>query len=119
MNTLLWTFQIVLALYNIVGASYMMANHRDIASPWALRTVPSPAWILLGILQIICALGLVVPNRFKVLPNQTALSALGITVISVAGTMLFISYSGFPGMLWGVIPAIPAAFIAYKRWGKS
>lgn len=116
MNILLWILQIVLALYNIVGGSYMMANHRDLASPWALRAVPSPAWIVLGILQIVCALGLVIPDRFKVLPNQTALSALGIAVISLLGTVLFVSYSGFPGMLWGVIPAVLALFIAYTRW---
>lgn len=34
---------------------------------------------------------------------------------SLLGCVLFAQYAGFPGMLWGVAPAILAVFVAYGR----
>lgn len=108
MNILLWVLQILLALYNMIGGIYMVNNYEKIANVWALNALPKPAWMALGLLQVLFAIGLV-------LPKLTPISAACLAVISLLGIALYIAYAGFPGILWAVVPAILAAFVAYGR----
>src|SRR5581483_5867029 len=99
MNLWLWILQILLALYNIIGGGYMLANYKFIAVPSVYNSLPQPFWIILGILQILFGLGLVLPKVVKSLPKQTiGLSAAGLAIISLLGIWLYEAYSGFPGM---------------------
>ncbi len=116
MNILLWVLQILLALYNIVGGIYLVNNYDQVANAWALNALPKPAWTVLVVLQILFAFGLVLPGAVRVLPKLTLISAAGLAAISLLGIALYDAYAGFPGILWGVVPAILAAFAAYKRW---
>ena len=107
MNIILWILQILLALYNIAGGVYMIGHYQLLATAQALHTLPAPAWIALGVLQVLLAVGLVTPKlAFK--------SAIGLIVISLLGSDLYVSYKG-SGILWAVVPAILLAFIAYGR----
>ena len=116
MNILLWVLQILLALWNITGGIYMVNNYEKLANVWALNTLPQPAWMALGVLQALFALGLVLPGAVRVLPKLTPVSAACLAVISLLGMALYVAYAGFPGNLWAVVPAILAAFVAYWRW---
>ena len=78
--------------------------------------LPKSVWMAIAILQILFALGLVLPGAFKVMPHLTPVSAVYLGLNALAGCMLFTQYSGFPGILWGVIPAILCAVIAYGRF---
>lgn len=114
MNIVLWVLQGVFAAWTITGALYMMNHYEELASMWALTTLPSFAWTLLGILEILFALGLVVPGILKKSPRITVFSAWGLTVIFLLGIILYSAYTG-SGILWAVVPALVTAFIAYKR----
>lgn len=114
MNIFLWVLQGVFAAWTITGALYMMNHYEELATMPALATLPSFAWIILGILEILCALGLVVPGILKKSPQITVFSAWGLTALFLLGIFLYSSYVGV-GMLWAVIPALVTAFIAYKR----
>jgi hypothetical protein len=116
MNILLWVLQILLALWNMIGGIYMVNNYEKLANVWALNALPKPAWIALGVLQALFALGLVLPGALRVLPKLTSISAACLAVISLLGMALYVQYTGFPGILWAVVPAILAAFVAYWRW---
>jgi len=115
MNILLWILQILLALWNIIGAIYMLNNYSDIASNWAYNSIPGPLWIILGLLQVLASLGLILPWLMKKMPNLASLSAACLAIISLLGIALYDSYAGFPGLLWGIIPASLAAFVSFKR----
>ena len=115
MNILLWILQVLLALYSLTGALYMMGNHADLAQVWALNTLPGAFWTLLGAFQIIFALGMVIPQKFLKLPRLTSISAGGLALIFLLGIALYSEYANFPGLLWGLIPAAVLAFIAYQR----
>jgi hypothetical protein len=117
MNILLWVLQILLALWNIIGGSFMLNNYEKLANTWALNSFPKPVWIALGTLQILFSIGLILPGTSGVLHKLISISAACLTVISLLGIVLYTQYSGFPGILWGLIPAILAAFVAYKRKG--
>ena len=117
MNILVWVLQILLALWNIIGGIFIVNNYEKVATESALNTLPKPVWIILGVLQILFALGLILPGANLRKPNSIAAACLAI--LSLLGIALYSQYAGFPGMLWGVIPAILAAFVAYKRWPES
>ncbi len=108
MNILLWFLQILLAVYNLTGGIYMANNYDKLASAWALSTLSGAAWMVLGVLQVLLALGLVIPKLTRV-------SAVCLAVISLLGIALYVKYAGFPGILWALVPAILAAFVAYVR----
>ncbi|HVM32614.1 MAG TPA: hypothetical protein VMU88_05725 [bacterium] len=107
MNILLWILQVLLALWNLTGAFYMMGHYEVLAKAWALADLPKPFWILYGILQILFALGLL-------LPKLAARSAIGLALLVLLGIALFAQYSG-AGLLWAFIPAALLAFVAYGR----
>lgn len=115
MNIFLWIMQILLAFWNITGAGYMMGHVQSLATVRVYTTLPQPFWLILGSIQMLFAVGLVVPNRPGVPRNHMAISAYGLAAISLLGTLLYSSYAGFPGMLWGVLPALAAAFVGYRR----
>jgi hypothetical protein len=114
MNILLWVLQILLALWNLIGGSYMAFHYELIRSDWAAG-LPGPVWVAIAVLQVLFALGLVVPGFIKPIRKLIPISAIYLALNSLSGCFLASHYAGFPGMLWGVIPAILAAFIAYGR----
>jgi putative oxidoreductase len=118
MNILLWVLQILLALWNMIGGIYMINHYQQLADRWALNAFPKSIWMALGVLQVLFALGLVLPGVTEVLRKLTPISATCLAVISLLGIALYVAYAGFPGILWGVVPAILAAFVAYGRWPK-
>lgn len=114
MNIFLWVLQILLALWNIIGGIFIVNNYEKVANEWALNALPKPVWIVLCFLQILFALGLILPGAK--LRRPTSIAAACLSALSLLGVALYIKYAGFPGILWGVVPAILAAFVAYKRW---
>lgn len=114
MNILLWTLQILLALWNIIGGIYTFTNYEKIKGALA-SDLPKPVWMAIAVLQVLFALGLIVPGAFGVLANLTPTSAIYLAANALLGCALFTQYSGFPGLLWGVIPAVLCAFVAYGR----
>ena len=115
MNILLWVLQGLLAFWNLTGGIFSAMNYEKLKSSMA-SGLPSPFWVMLGVLQALFAVGLVVPGAVGLSPKFTLASAVYLTVNSLLGLMLFAKYAGFPGMLWGLVPAIITAYIAYGRW---
>ncbi len=115
MKIFVWILQILLALWEIVGGLYMAANHQLLASIWAAQFFPSYFWILLGAVQVILALGLVSSVIKGISKKVVATSAILLALISLVGIVLYAKYAGFPGVLWGIIPALLLLFVAYER----
>lgn len=81
--------------------------------PVWLKLMPKPAWVALGLLQALFALGLVLPGAMKVLPKLTPIAAVGVAVETVLVSMM--TGVKFPGILWAGLPALLALFVAYGR----
>jgi len=108
MNMLLWMLQVLLAIWNFIGGAYTVFNYENLRSAWA-AFLPKPVWVVLCLLQVLFAFGLV-------WPKLTPFSAAYLAANALLGCALFAQYAGFPGMLWGVLPALLAAFVAYGRF---
>ncbi|MFK2873225.1 DoxX family protein [Dyella lipolytica] len=116
MNMLLWVLQVLGAL--LYGSSGVMkvfmfdkVSH-DVPSFGAL---PKRAWILLGILELVCVIGLIVPDVFHWHLSLTILSATVLAVESLVFIGVHIKYREVaPTILSGVLGLV-MAFIAYGR----
>src|SRR5258708_38923 len=110
MNILLWVLQILLAFYYAMGGMYQ-ANTAKLPKAW-LNIFPKPVAMTLGLLQILFAVGLVLPGAFGMLPILTPIAA----VCLAAQTLLVaIRVTRFRGLLWVVVPGLLVLFVAYGR----
>ncbi len=110
MNILLWMLQIMLALYYLMGGQWMVFK---VPGPW-LKLLPKPVWMAIGLLQILFALGLVLPGLIGMSPQITPIAAIGVAVETALVAML--TKPKFQGLLWVVVPAVLALFVAYGRF---
>ena len=115
MNILLWVFQILLALHTIMGAVWKFSNSAATAS---LKTIPHGVWLSLIVIELLCALALIVPSFIR---NAGILAPIAATVI--AAEMIFYCliqlFSGEPHygqIIYWLVVAVICAFIAYGRF---
>jgi hypothetical protein len=110
MNILLWVLQILLALYYLMGGSWMVSK---VPGAW-LKILPKPIWMALGLLQALFALGLVLPGLIGMSPIITPIAAVGVVVETVSvSAMTGVKWKGF---IWVLIPALLSLFVAYGRF---
>src|SRR6266480_2882463 len=99
MNIPLWVLQILLALWNVIGGIYMVNHYKLLVNSWALSSLPKPVWMALGVLQVLFALGLVLPGVFRIYPKLITISAVCLAVLSLLGIVLYSAYAG-SGFFW-------------------
>jgi uncharacterized membrane protein YphA (DoxX/SURF4 family) len=116
MNILLWVLQVLAAL--VYGASGVMKVFmfdqvsEDVPSFGAL---PREAWTALGILELVCTVGLIVPAAFDWPPALTVVAATALAIESVVFIGVHVKYREIaPTILSGVLGLL-MAFIAYGR----
>jgi hypothetical protein len=116
MNVLLWALQILLALHTAMGAVWKFSHSAEETMP-SLKAIPHGVWLAMGVLDVFCSLGLILPAFYR----PPAILA-PIAAACIAAEMLLISgyhiHSGDkkygPIIYWLVVAAI-CAFIVYGR----
>jgi len=116
MNLLLWVLQVVAAfLYGSSGVMkvFMFDNiSQDVPSFGAL---PRQAWMTLGILELVCTVGLIAPAAFHWQPPLTILAATVLAVESLVFVGVHVKYSEVTPMILSGVLGLLMAFIAYGR----
>ena len=116
MNILLWVLQILAAL--LYGASGVMKVFmfekisQDVPSFGALRR---EVWMAMGILELVCTIGLVVPAAFHWRPDLTILAAALLMVESLVFVWVHIKYHEMAPLVVSGVLGLLMAFIAYGR----
>lgn len=115
MNLALWVLQVLLALHTATGAVWKFSNSEQ-AVP-SLSAIPHGVWLGMGVLELLIALGLVLPALYKPLGVLVPVAAALIAAEMLVFCALHL-YSGDanygPMIYWLVVAAI-CAFIAYGR----
>ena len=118
MNVLLWILQVALALLYLAGGSYKVFKFDELASH--LRALSRGGWRALGVLEMVCAVLLVVPAAAKWMPVLTPLVAAALALETLALAGLYARYSlklaATNPMVWAVGMGLLAAFVAYGRY---
>jgi uncharacterized membrane protein YphA (DoxX/SURF4 family) len=116
MNILFWVLQVLAAL--LYGSSGIMkvfmfdkVSH-DVPSFGAL---PREAWTTLGILELVCSVGLIVPAAFHWQPPLTILAATVLAIESLVFVGVHVKYHEVTPMILSAVLGLLMAFIAYGR----
>ena len=116
MNILLWVMQILAAL--VYGASGVMKVFMfdqisgDVPSFGAL---PREAWMALGIIELLCVVGLIVPAALHWRPRLTVIAATVLAIESLVFIGVHMKYGETGSIIMSVALGLFMAFIAYGR----
>ncbi len=115
MNLLLWILQGLLALHTLMGAVWKFSNSAQ--SVGSLKAIPHGVWLALSVIEIACAVCLVLPAVKKSLGILAPIAAL----VIAAEMLLFVAVHLGSGAdkhgelgYWLVVAAF-CAFVAYGR----
>ena len=116
MNILLWVLQVLAAL--IYGASgvmkvFMLDKVREGVK--SFDALPKQAWIALGILELVCVVGLIVPSVFRWHPTLTVVAATVLAIESLVFIGVHVKYHEMSPIVMSVVLGLLMAFIAYGR----
>jgi hypothetical protein len=116
MNILLWVLQMLGALiYGASGVMKVFMFHtisKDVPSFGAL---PREVWMALGVLELLCAVGLILPAAFRWLPLLTVVAAAALALESLLFIWVHITYHEIPPIIMSGVLGLVMAFIAYGR----
>ena len=116
MNILLWVLQVLGALlYGSSGVMKVFMFDKVSQDVQSFGALPREAWMTLGILELVCTVGLIVPAAFQWQPQLTILAAAVLAVESLVFIGVHIKYREIaPAILSGTLGLL-MAFIAYGR----
>ena len=116
MNILLWVLQVLAAL--LYGASGVMKVFmfeqisKDVPSFGAL---PRQAWTALGILELVCAAGLILPAALRWHPKLTAAAATLLAIESLVFIGVHLKYRETTPIIMSAVLGLLMAFIDCGR----
>lgn len=117
MNAVLWTLQILLALHTLMGAVWKLANPVQAAVP-SLKAITSGGWRLLSVVEVLCAVALVLPALYAPSAGWPPIAASVLAAEMLLFCVLHVK-SGDPNrapMKYWLVAAAVCAFVAYGRF---
>lgn len=118
-NVLLWIGQVVLAFLNFAGGAYKLLAYEDLAKVPSSATLPQAGWAVIGVLEIVCAILLIVPAATKRMPWLTPLAAAILTVEALAlsgnHAMYSLDLAATNPLVWSATMAVIAGIVAVGR----
>jgi len=121
MNTVLWALQVVLAVaFAFAGFGKLTQPYEKLHERMAWVEDFSPRTIkLVGAMELLGAVGLVLPAATGILPWLTPLAALGLAVIQVLAIPVHLRRHETPMVVVNVVLALLAGFVAWQRFGPQ
>jgi len=116
MNIILWVLQVLAAL--VYGSSGVMKDFLFEKVSKGVRSfgaLPGEAWLALGILELVCTVGLIVPTAFRWHPGLTVLAATALAIESVVFVGVHVKYHEITPIILSVVLGLLMAFVAYGR----
>ena len=115
-NALLWALQAPLALlFLFSGARKLRRTEAQIRAVYWVRDTPTAVVRAIGVLEILGALGLIVPGLTGVWPWLTPLAALGLAGLMVGAAWVNYRVRAYLLLAANVVIGALAALIAYGR----
>ena len=116
MNILLWVLQVLAALlYGSSGVMKVFMFDKVSHDVPSFAALPREAWMTLGIVELVCVVGLIVPAALHWQPSLTILAATVLAVESLVFVGVHIRYREVTPMILSGVLGISMAFIAYGR----
>ncbi len=116
MNILLWVLEILAALmYVASGVMKVFMFDKVSQDVPSFGAMPREAWMALGILELVCAVGLIVPAALHWHPALTVLAATLLMIESLVFIWVHAKYRETTTIILSGVLGLLMAFIAYGR----
>ena len=116
MNILLWVLQGLAALlYAASGVMKVFMFDKISQEVPSFGALPREAWMALGILELACTIGLIVPAALHWRPQLTILAATLLALESLVFIWVHIKYHEMTPLILSAALGLLMAFIAYGR----
>lgn len=116
MNILLWVLQILAALlFGASGVMKVFMFDKVSADVPSFGALPREAWMSLGILELVCTVGLIVPAAFHWQPKLTGVAATVLAIESLVFVWVHVKYHEIAPIIMSGVLGLLMAFIAYGR----
>jgi uncharacterized membrane protein YphA (DoxX/SURF4 family) len=116
MTYALWIVQGLLAvLFLFAGGVKLVLPIEEMTKQ---MPVPLPGLFLrfLGVVEVLGALGLILPGLLRVRPGLTPLAAAGLVLIMIGATVITLVGGDVATALISLVVGVLATFVAYGRW---
>ncbi len=116
MNILLWVLQVLAALlYAASGVMKVFMFDKVSKDVRSFEALPRKAWMALGILELICTVGLIVPGAFGWQPALTVVAAAALAAESLVFIGVHAKYREITPIILSGVLGLLMVFIAYGR----
>jgi DoxX-like family len=115
MNILLWVLQVLLALVFFAHGALLLFPPAALVDQ---MNASLPRWfqLLLGIAEILAAVGLTLPGFTRIQPWLVPCAAAGIMIVMICATGFHVMRGEVSSAITTVVLLAVATFIAYMRW---
>ncbi len=116
MNILLWVLQVLAAfLYGASGVMKVFLFDKVSKDVPSFGALPRGAWMALGLLELVCTVGLIVPAAFHWQPALTEIAAAVLAIESLVFIVVHAKYGEITPIVMSGALGLLMAFIAYGR----
>jgi len=116
MNILLWVLQVLAAfLYGASGVMKVFMFDKVSEQVPSFGALPREAWMALGILELVCTVGLIVPAALHWQPALTVVAAAFLAIESLVFVWVHAKYREIMPIILSGVLGLLMAFIAYGR----
>jgi uncharacterized membrane protein YphA (DoxX/SURF4 family) len=116
MNYALWILQWLLALvFLFAGGIKLVLPIEEMTKQMPL---PLPGLFLrfTGVVEVLGAIGLILPWLLRIRPGLTPLAAAGLAIVMIGATVYTLAAGDFTAALIPLVVGLLSAFVAYSRW---
>ena len=116
MHILLWVLQGLAALvYGASGVMKVFLFDKISGEVASFGALPRGVWMALGILELVCVVGLIVPGAFHWKPMLTVVAATLLAIESLVFIAVHIKYGETGSIIMSAVLGLLMAFVAYGR----
>jgi len=114
-NVVLWVIQTLLAMLFLFSGGVKLAMPIE---PMAKQAgLPGTFLRFIGVVEVLGAIGLILPGILRIRTVLTPLAAAGLVIIMIGATVIMFRVNGAVQALTPAVVGVLAAFVAYGRWG--
>lgn len=117
MNLLLWVLQSLAALmYAASGVMKVFMFDKISGDVPSFGAMPRQAWMILGLIELVCVVGLIVPSALRWQPRLTVLAAAVLAVESLVFIAVHVKYRETGSIVMSAVLGLLMLFVAYGRY---
>jgi hypothetical protein len=116
MNILLWVLQVLAALaYGASGVMKVFMFDKISGDVPSFGALPREAWMALGVVELVCVVGLIVPAAIHWRPALTVAAAMVLAIESLVFIGVHAKYGEIGSIVMSGVLGLLMAFVAYGR----